>query len=311
LKITRKINENFTVISNEILKDKNVSLKAKGLHVLVMSLPDSWDFSVKGISTIVFEGTTAVRSAIKELIANGYCIYTKNQNELGQWEHEYKFFQSKQENPNMENPDTENPNMENPSIEKPHYNKELSNKELNNKELTNNFSENKFSAESFENLKILEKENPINSKSKTVSKEKNKTDGGRIFEIYVEEYEKRWGQKPANVNLNSSSGNSMANSQCCQVIKRIGLEKGIIAMRHYFKITDAMYVKNGFSLGLFLQNCETIHMMALNGITSLQGKAKQIQEMSEKRDKYEELINRARERDRLEQENLNRMGALQ
>ena len=116
-KIKRRLNNNFTTISNEILKNKDISLKAKGLHITVMSLPDDWNFTVKGIASLLKEGEEAVRSAIKELMKYGYVFYKKNKDDQGRWEHCYIFFQ---ENPDMENPDMENPDMENPDAEKCH-----------------------------------------------------------------------------------------------------------------------------------------------------------------------------------------------
>ncbi len=65
---------NYTIMSNHHLRDKSLSLKAKGLMSLMLSLPDDWDYSVAGLVAIVSEGETAVRGAIKELIDNGYLV---------------------------------------------------------------------------------------------------------------------------------------------------------------------------------------------------------------------------------------------
>ena len=64
--------DNYTVISNRCMRDMTLSLKAKGLHTLMMSLPDDWIYSVKGLAAIVRENETAVRSALKELKEAGY-----------------------------------------------------------------------------------------------------------------------------------------------------------------------------------------------------------------------------------------------
>lgn len=64
---------NYTTINNTIIKDKRLSLKAKGLFLTVMSLPDDWDFSVSGIASVLMEGEKAIYHAIKELIKLGYC----------------------------------------------------------------------------------------------------------------------------------------------------------------------------------------------------------------------------------------------
>lgn len=112
-------NTNYTVISNVFLKDINLSLKAKGLMAYIMSLPDSWDFSISGILTQVKEGKTAIYGAIDELITFGYCqrktIYNKN---LIQGV-EYVFFEAPNFEPfdsdfrHPENLNTENLNTEN------------------------------------------------------------------------------------------------------------------------------------------------------------------------------------------------------
>lgn len=58
---------NFTVIDNAIFKDKELSLKAKGLLCLMLSLPDNWKWSVEGLSSLSSDGISAVRSALNEL----------------------------------------------------------------------------------------------------------------------------------------------------------------------------------------------------------------------------------------------------
>lgn len=74
--IKRQKNANYTVISNVFLRDTNISLDAKGLLALIMSLPENWDFSVNGMVAIVKEGRNHVYNSIKELLENGYCTRT-------------------------------------------------------------------------------------------------------------------------------------------------------------------------------------------------------------------------------------------
>lgn len=71
-KIIRRRQDSFTLIGNGVLRDNKLSLKAKGLFSLVISLPDGWDFSIAGLTTLIPEGQTAVYSALKELIEAGY-----------------------------------------------------------------------------------------------------------------------------------------------------------------------------------------------------------------------------------------------
>ena len=63
---------NFTVIDNAIFKDRTLSMKAMGLLCLMLSLPDNWDYSIAGLVTLVNDGESAVRSALKELEEAGY-----------------------------------------------------------------------------------------------------------------------------------------------------------------------------------------------------------------------------------------------
>ena len=69
--------KNYTVMSNIHLRDKNISLKAKGLLSVALSLPDDWNYSLSGLASICKESITAIRSAIKELCQNGYATVEK------------------------------------------------------------------------------------------------------------------------------------------------------------------------------------------------------------------------------------------
>lgn len=70
-------NKNYTVMSNTHLKDKNLSLKAKGLLSVMLSLPDNWNYSIAGLVAICKENETAIKSALNELKINGYLIVNK------------------------------------------------------------------------------------------------------------------------------------------------------------------------------------------------------------------------------------------
>lgn len=72
-----KVKNTWTQVPNTWLKDKNLSLKAKGLLAVMQSLPDGWDFSVAGLTTILNEGLNAVRSAVHELEETGYLTRTQ------------------------------------------------------------------------------------------------------------------------------------------------------------------------------------------------------------------------------------------
>ena len=64
--------KNYSIISNEILKRKDLSLKAKGLMSLILSLPDDWDLNVNGLVKIVKESKNTIYSILKELNGFGY-----------------------------------------------------------------------------------------------------------------------------------------------------------------------------------------------------------------------------------------------
>ena len=67
-------NSNYTVMANYHLRDKQLSLKAKGLLSVMLSLPVEWDYTVAGLACISKEGIDAIRAAIKELEQAGYII---------------------------------------------------------------------------------------------------------------------------------------------------------------------------------------------------------------------------------------------
>lgn len=114
-----RVERDFTVLSNRIVRDKNISLKAKGLFLVVMSLNESnWDFSINGLTKIVKEGKNAIYGIIDELKEHGYCHYEQRRDENGKMlDAEYTFFEEpryvSENNPlpnyrDADNRDTEN-----------------------------------------------------------------------------------------------------------------------------------------------------------------------------------------------------------
>lgn len=77
--------KNYTVLSNYHFKEKKMSLKAKGLLSLMLSLPDDWNFSVSGLVTLSKDGKDSVMSALSELEKFGYLHREKLLNEKGQF----------------------------------------------------------------------------------------------------------------------------------------------------------------------------------------------------------------------------------
>lgn len=75
---------NYTVVSNYHLQDKNLTLKAKGLLTLMLSLPEDWDYTLKGLVNLSKDGIDGVRAAILELEQNGYLDRYRPRNNRGQ-----------------------------------------------------------------------------------------------------------------------------------------------------------------------------------------------------------------------------------
>lgn len=103
-------NKNYTVMSNYHLRDKQISLKAKGLLSFMLSLPEDWDYSLDGLEKVCKEGKDSIRTALKELKEYGY-LEIKKQNEKGIFEYEYIIY----EHPHIDNPDMDFPYMDNPT----------------------------------------------------------------------------------------------------------------------------------------------------------------------------------------------------
>jgi predicted transcriptional regulator len=80
---------NYTVVDNTFIRDMGLSMKAKGLMLLMLSLPPEWDYSVAGLAAICKEGMTAIRGALKELEEAGYLRRERRNNEKGYFVYEY------------------------------------------------------------------------------------------------------------------------------------------------------------------------------------------------------------------------------
>lgn len=120
-------NENYTVLSNYHFKEKGMSLKAKGLLSLMLSLPDDWDYSVAGLVTLSKDGKDSVNAALKELEKFGYLKRSQAIDESGKFcGYDYEIF----ENPTAVSPFAENPSTAKPTTENP---QQLSKKESNTK----------------------------------------------------------------------------------------------------------------------------------------------------------------------------------
>jgi hypothetical protein len=75
--------EDFTIMSNYHLKDKRLSMKAKGLLSMMLSFSDDWQYSLNGLAVVSKEGLTAIRAMVQELEDNGYLVRRRLRNEQG------------------------------------------------------------------------------------------------------------------------------------------------------------------------------------------------------------------------------------
>lgn len=112
IKLNKK--DNFTIISNSVLKNANLTLKAKGLYAYMWSLPDDWDYSVAGLTKVLKEGKDAIKEALKELEREGYLVRTILRAGGKFADMDYILHETPQRVPFTENPQAENPFTENP-----------------------------------------------------------------------------------------------------------------------------------------------------------------------------------------------------
>ena len=153
-------NTGYTVMSNHHLRNKELSLKAKGLLSQMLSLPEDWDYTLAGLSHINREKIDAIREAVKELEKAGYIVRSRERDEKGRLRGaDYVIYEQPQprepeaatsggqppildlptlENPTLDNPTLEKPMLEKPTLENPtQLNKELLKTNLPTKEKLN------------------------------------------------------------------------------------------------------------------------------------------------------------------------------
>ena len=123
--------KDYTVMANHHLRNTLLSLKAKGLLSLMLSLPENWDYTTKGLSCICKDGIDSINATVKELEEQGYVVRRRIRNEKGQLTSiEYTILEQpqhldtselspKRENPILDKPTLDNPTLEYPVLEKP------------------------------------------------------------------------------------------------------------------------------------------------------------------------------------------------
>lgn len=263
--------QDYTVMSNYHFREKKMSLKAKGLLSLMLTLSDDWNFSISGLVSICKENETAITNILNELKEFGYLEIKKllpNETKSGRYEYIYNIY----ENPKQEGKkqDLENLGVDNPGVENIPLNKELNNKLLNNKELNNIYN----NIKEKENI-IKEKENPIfeqkEVKFEIVEKEEpiTITDEEQIFN--------HWNSKEI---VKHRELTKPLKDEIKKKIKEIGFDNIILGIDHYAEILqDKKYFFNyAWSLIDFLKR--------KNGITNFLEEGSQWQSYVKQSSKY-------------------------
>ena len=86
-------NREYVVMNNQFLRNKEMSLKAKGLLAMCLALPDSWEYSINGLVAICKESQTAIRSTLKELEKFGHLQRNRKKDDKGQFYYEYVLYE--------------------------------------------------------------------------------------------------------------------------------------------------------------------------------------------------------------------------
>ena len=155
----------YTVMSNHHLRNTELSLKAKGLLSLMLSLPENWDYTTKGLARICKDGVDSICAGVRELEEQGYVVRERVRNPNGQLGAiEYTILEQPRP-PEREKPERENPVQENPA-------------QLNTKGSSKQKSKT--------DLSSTEISNPIQSNPPTPTGARMGTDGMGAREIYRE-----------------------------------------------------------------------------------------------------------------------------
>ena len=172
----------YTVMSNHHLRNTNLSLKAKGLLSLMLSLPEEWDYTTKGLARICKDGVDSICAGVRELEEQGYVIRERVRNSNGQLGSiEYTILEQprppepKGEKPKQENPVLDNPEQALPVLGEPGQGNPA---QLNTKESSKQKSKKELSS--------TEPSNPIRSNPPTPTGARIGTDGMGAREVYRE-----------------------------------------------------------------------------------------------------------------------------
>lgn len=172
-------NRDYTAMSNHHLRNRCLSLKAKGLLSMMLSLPKEWNYTTRGLASICKEGTDSIGTALKELERAGYIVRNRLRDSKGKiMDVEYVIYETPhapepdtnmphEDEPDTDDPYPENPDMDFPCLENP--------TQLNKEESSNYLSKT--------DLSITEGSSPIQSSPPT-PRERTGQDGMRKRESY-------------------------------------------------------------------------------------------------------------------------------
>ena len=188
----------YTVMSNHHLRNTELSLKAKGLLSLMLSLPENWDYTTKGLAAICKDGIDSISSCIRELEKHGYIIRERMRNEKGQLTTiEYTILEQPKSAPlEREKPIRENPVLDIPAQAEPiqentaQLNTNKSNKKELNTDISNTYP-----------IKSYQKE-PEPTKAAHIPKEKSYRIGYDEVEKYRQIIKENIDYDVLSVNLN-------------------------------------------------------------------------------------------------------------
>ena len=183
-------NTGYTVMSNHHLRNKELSLKAKGLLSQMLSLPEDWDYTLAGLSYINREKIDAIREAVRELERAGYIQRSRERDEKGRLRGtDYIIYEQPPnldlptlENPTLGNPTLENPTQEKPTLENPmQLNKDIQKTDLPKKEKSNT------DLSSTDSIPILSPDPSPYAGAAATPPERKRTEAAQsVFEIYEE-----------------------------------------------------------------------------------------------------------------------------
>ena len=187
-------NKGYTVMSNHHLRNKELTLKAKGLLSQMLSLPENWDYTLAGLSHINKESIDAIRTAVLELEKAGYIERSQGRDKKGKMTAiTYTIYEQPQspvlENPTSDKPTLEKPKTDNPTSENPmQLNKDIQKTDLSRKEEINKDGLNT------DSIPILSPDHSPLSEQNTLLEQKGKEekDAYKIYEEIIKgniEYE--------------------------------------------------------------------------------------------------------------------------